>query len=170
MITRVHHVGVVVRDTELAMRFYRDTLGLPVSKQQIISEQGVRATLLTLGDSEIELLEPVIADTGIARYLDKRGEGLHHVCFQVDRVDDDLAALKRQQVEVIDQEPRIGIAGRICFLHPSALDGTLVELCEPLPGDRYAVAREGSETASEPTRVTRPQDPLRAFRSASSDE
>src|SRR5438067_3581797 len=156
MITRVHHVAVVVRGTELAVRCYRDTLGLPVSKQQIISEQGVRATLLTLGDSEIELLEPVIADTGIARYLDKRGEGLHHVCFQVDSVDDDLAALKRGQVEVIDQEPRIGIAGRICFLHPSALDGTLVELCEPLPGDPYAVAPPAHLTAATPT-----EDPLR---------
>jgi len=166
MITRVHHVGVVVRDTELAMRFYRDTLGLPVSKQQIISEQGVRATLLTLGDSEIELLEPVVADTGIARYLDKRGEGLHHVCFQVDSVDDDLAALKRQQVEVIDQEPRIGIAGRICFLHPSALDGTLVELCEPLPGDRYAAAPPGAHAGA----ATPTEDPLRVFRSASADE
>src|SRR5438552_18478006 len=165
MITRVHHVGVVVRDTELAMRFYRDTLGLPVSKQQISSEQGVRATLLTLGDSEIELLEPVAADTGIARYLDKRGEGLHHLCFQVDSVDSDLAALKRQQVEIIDQEPRIGIAGRICFLHPSALDGTLVELCERLPGDRYAVAPPAHATAATPT-----EDPLSAFRAASADD
>ena len=170
MITRVHHVGVVVRDTELAMRFYRDTLGLPVSKQQVISEQGVRATLLTLGDSEIELLEPVVTDTGIARYLDKRGEGLHHVCFQVDSVDNDLAALKREQVEIIDQEPRIGIAGRICFLHPSALDGTLVELCEPLPGDMYATSPDARESASTPARTVPAEDPLRAFRSASADE
>src|SRR4051794_12642595 len=170
MITRVHHVGVVVRDTELAMRFYRDTLGLPVSKQQIISEQGVRATLLTLGDSEIELLEPVVADTGIARYLEKRGEGLHHVCFQVDSVDNDLAALKREQIEMIDQEPRIGIAGRICFLHPSALDGTLVELCEPLPGDVYATSARPQEGASAAAHAVPNEDPLHAFRSASADE
>jgi len=170
MITRVHHVGVVVRDTELAMRFYRDTLGLPVSKQQIISEQGVRATLLTLGDSEIELLEPVVADTGIARYLDKRGEGLHHVCFQVDSVDNDLAALKREQIEIIDQEPRIGIAGRICFLHPSALDGTLVELCEPLPGDMYATSSAARGATSPPRRAVSSEDPLRAFRAAPADE
>ncbi|MHB8377148.1 MAG: methylmalonyl-CoA epimerase [Dehalococcoidia bacterium] len=132
MIKKVHHVGVVVRDIEQALGFYRDTLGLPVHKIETMQDQGVRAALLTLGDSEIELLQPVVADNGVARYLERRGEGLHHVCFEVDDVDRDLRALKSMQVELVDQEPRIGIAGRICFLHPSAMDGTLVELCEPI--------------------------------------
>lgn len=132
MIEKVHHVGVVVRDIELAMRFYRDTLGLNVHKVEEIADQGVRAALLTVGDSEIELLEPTVTDNGVARYLESRGEGLHHICFQVDDVDASLAELKRKQVELIDQEPRIGIAGRICFLHPKAMHGTLVELCRPL--------------------------------------
>ena len=114
------------------MRFYRDTLGLRVHKVETMQEQGVRAALLTLGDSEIELLEPVVPDTGVARYLERKGEGLHHICFEVDSVDRDLDELKRKQVELIDQQPRDGLAGRICFLHPSALDGTLVELCEPV--------------------------------------
>jgi methylmalonyl-CoA/ethylmalonyl-CoA epimerase len=87
---------------------------------------------MTVGDSEIELIEPTVPDNGVARYLDAKGEGLHHVCFQVGSVDADLAALLAQGVEMIDQAPRIGIAGRICFLHPKALRGTLVELCEPL--------------------------------------
>jgi methylmalonyl-CoA/ethylmalonyl-CoA epimerase len=133
MIKKLHHVGVVVQSIDQALAFYRDTLGLHVHKQDTIQEQGVRAALLTLGDSEIELLEPVVPDTGVARYLEKRGEGLHHVCFEVDDVDRDLSALKTMQVELIDQEPRIGIAGRICFLHPSAMDGVLVELAEPIP-------------------------------------
>jgi len=132
MIKKVHHVGVVVREIEQAMRFYRDTLGLHVHKLETIEGQGVKAALLELGDSEIELLEPVVPDTGVARYLERRGEGLHHICFEVDSVDADLAALKEKEVELIDQEPRIGLAGRICFLHPNAMDGTLVELCEPL--------------------------------------
>lgn len=132
MIKKVHHVGVVVRDMEQAMRFWRDTLGLHVRKTQMIEEQGVKAALLTAGDSEIELLEPTLTDNGIARYLALRGEGLHHVCFQVDGVDRELDALKAKGVELIDQEPRIGIAGRICFLHPRAMLGTLVELCEPI--------------------------------------
>jgi methylmalonyl-CoA/ethylmalonyl-CoA epimerase len=132
MIKKVHHVGVVVRDMERAMRFWRDTLGLHVHKTQHIEEQGVNAALLTLGDSEIELLEPTVTDNGIARYLEAKGEGLHHVCFQVDEVAPELNALKARGVEMIDQEPRIGIAGRICFLHPRAMQGTLVELCEPI--------------------------------------
>ena len=132
MIRKIHHVGVVVRDMEQAMRFWRDTLGMPVHKLETIEDQGVKAALLTLGDSEIELLEPVVEDNGIARYLQSRGEGLHHVCFEVDSVDRDLDGLKSMQVELIDQVPRIGLAGRICFLHPRAMHGALVELCEPI--------------------------------------
>lgn len=132
MIRKIHHVGVVVRDMDQAMRFWRDTLGLHVHKQETIQEQGVKAALLTLGDSEVELLEPVVEDNGVARYLQSRGEGLHHVCFEVDSVDRDLDALKAKGVELIDQEPRIGLAGRICFLHPKAMHGALVELCEPI--------------------------------------
>jgi methylmalonyl-CoA/ethylmalonyl-CoA epimerase len=132
MIEKIHHVGVVVRDMEQAMRFWRDTLGLHVDKLETIEEQGVKAALLTIGDSEIELLEPVVEDNGVARYLQSKGEGLHHVCFQVDDVDRDLGALRDKQVELIDQQPRIGLAGRICFLHPKAMHGALVELCEPI--------------------------------------
>ena len=135
MIKKVHHVGVVVRDMEQAMRFYRDTLGLHLHKSQVIEEQGVKAALLSLADSEIELLEPIVTDNGIARYLESRGEGLHHVCFEVDDVERDLNSLMDRQVEMIDQQTRIGIAGRICFLHPKALRGALVELCQPLDGD-----------------------------------
>ncbi len=114
------------------MRFYRDVLGLHVHKTQTIREQGVEAALLTLGNSEIELLEPIVEDTGIKRFLDRKGEGLHHVCFEVDDVERDLTALKARGTEMIDQVTRIGIAGRICFLHPTAMAGTLVELCQPL--------------------------------------
>lgn len=122
------------------MRFYRDTLGLSVHKLETVQEQGVKAALLTLGDSEIELLEPVVPDSGVARYLDRKGEGLHHVCFEVDDVERDLAALKDKGVEMIDAQTRLGLAGRICFLHPGALDGTLVELCQPLDNDTLAGA------------------------------
>lgn len=122
------------------MRFYRDTLGLSVHKLETVQEQGVKAALLTLGDSEIELLEPVVPDSGVARYLDRKGEGLHHICFEVDDVERDLAALKDKGVEMIDDQTRLGLAGRICFLHPAALDGTLVELCQPLDNDTLAGA------------------------------
>jgi methylmalonyl-CoA/ethylmalonyl-CoA epimerase len=140
MIKKVHHVGIVVRDMDQAMRFYRDTLGLRVHKLETIEEQGVKAALLTLGDSEIELLEPVVADNGVARYLERKGEGLHHVCFEVDDIERDLAALKAKGTEMIDQQTRIGLAGRICFLHPNAMDGALVELCQPLEDETHAAA------------------------------
>lgn len=132
MIKKIHHVGVVVRDMKQALRFYQDTLGLAVHQIETIEEQGVRAVLLTVGDSEIELLEPVVADNGVARYLESRGEGLHHVCFEVDDLDRDLDALKTAEVQLIDEEPRTGLAGRICFLHPKAMHGALVELCQPI--------------------------------------
>ena len=132
MIRKVHHVGIVVRDMEQALRFYRDTLGLRIHKHEPIVEQGVDAALLRLGDSEIELLQPTQPETGIARYLERKGEGLHHICFEVDDVERDLSVLKEKQVEMIDQMTRIGLAGRICFLHPNAMDGALVELCEPI--------------------------------------
>lgn len=136
MLTKVHHVGVVVRDIEQAMRFWRDTLGLPLHKLQAIEEQGVMAALLSIGESEVELLEPTVTDNGIARYLERKGEGLHHICFQSTDVERDLAEIKAKGVEMIDQVTRVGIAGRICFLHPSAMDGALIELCQPL--DEYA--------------------------------
>lgn len=135
MIKKVHHVGVVVRDMEQAMRFYRDLLGLSVHKIEILYDQGVKAALLTLGDSEIELLEPIVADNGVARYLERKGEGLHHICFEVGDVERDLSELKTRGIEMIDQTTRIGLAGRICFLHPNAMDGALIELCEPLPDE-----------------------------------
>jgi methylmalonyl-CoA/ethylmalonyl-CoA epimerase len=81
MLTKIHHVGVVVRSADEALKFYRDTLGLSVSKDEVIADQGVRGVLLPAGESEIELLEPVREGTGVARFLEK-GEGMHHVCFE----------------------------------------------------------------------------------------
>lgn len=136
MLTSVHHVGVVVRDIEQATRFWRDTLGLHLHKLETIDEQGVKAALLTVGDSEIELLEPTVTDNGVARYLERKGEGLHHICFHSTDIERDLVDLKEKGVEMIDQVTRVGIAGRICFLHPNAMAGALIELCQPL--DEYA--------------------------------
>jgi methylmalonyl-CoA/ethylmalonyl-CoA epimerase len=116
LIQKVHHVGIAVRDLEAALRFYRDLLGLHVHQQAVVEEQGVKAALLTVGESEIELLEPTGPDTPVGRFLARRGEGLHHLCFQTD----DVA-----------REPRRGLAGLVCFLHPRAHHGVLVELTQP---------------------------------------
>ena len=142
MITKVHHVGVVVRAIDQALPFWRDTLGLKLHQLETIEEQGVKAALLSVGDSEVELLEPVVNDNGVARYLQRKGEGLHHICFQSDDVERDLAEMKAKGTEMIDQVTRVGIAGRICFLHPNAMDGALIELCQPL--DDYAAMHPGT--------------------------
>lgn len=136
MIRAIHHVGIVVRELDAALRFYRDALGLPLGERRVVAEQGVEAALLALGDCEVELLEPVAADTGIARFLERRGEGLHHVCFETDGIAAELVGLKSNGIELIDQEPRQGLAGTIAFLHPKALHGCLAELVDGATASR----------------------------------
>jgi methylmalonyl-CoA epimerase len=131
MLKKIHHIGIVVRNLEEAYAFYRDTLGLHVHKQATVEDQGVKAALLTIGNSEIELLEPVNENGGVAKFLEKRGEGLHHICFETDDVDAELEATKKKGIAVIDQKPRVGLAGMICFLHPKANHGVLIEYAQP---------------------------------------
>ena len=131
MLTKIHHIGIVVRSLDEAFAFYRDSLSLPVHKEAIIQDQGVRAALLTIGESEIELLEPVAPGTGVARFLEQRGEGLHHLCFETDDVNEELETAKRRGVRLIDQQPRTGLAGMICFLHPKSNHGVLIEYAQP---------------------------------------
>ena len=132
MLKKIHHVGIVVRNLEESYAFYRDTLGLPVHKVATVEDQGVKAALLTIGNSEIELLEPINQNGGVAKFLERRGEGIHHICFETDDVAAELAATKAKGIEVIDQTPRKGLAGMICFLHPRANHGVLVEYAQPL--------------------------------------
>ena len=131
MLRKIHHVGIVVRNLEEAFGFYRDTLGLPVHKTAVVEDQGVKAALLTIGQSEIELLEPINPNGGVAKFLERRGEGLHHICFETDDVAAELAATAAKGVELIDKAPRKGLAGMICFLHPKSNHGVLVEYAQP---------------------------------------
>jgi methylmalonyl-CoA epimerase len=128
---RIHHVGIVVRRLEEAYPFYRDLLGLPLLREAAVAEQGVRAALLAAGDSEVELLEPLGPDTPVGRFLARRGEGLHHLCFETGDVGAALADLDRRGGAVHDRTPRQGLAGRHGFLHPAACSGVLVELATP---------------------------------------
>lgn len=132
MLSKVHHVGVVVRSADEALKFYRDALGLPVTADRVIEDQGVRGVLLQIGGSEIELLEPTREGTGVARFLETRGEGMHHICFESDDVDKELEGARQKGIELIDQKPRLGLAGMICFLHPKSNHGVLVEFATPL--------------------------------------
>jgi methylmalonyl-CoA/ethylmalonyl-CoA epimerase len=149
VIRRIHHAGIVVEQLKEAYRFYREVLGLPLLREAELADQGVRAALLSAGDTEIELLEPTRGDTGVARFLEKRGEGLHHVCFDTPDVDGDLDDLSRRGVELLDRAPRPGLAGRIAFLHPRACDGVLVELATPPAGHGGIPREHGDESLAQ---------------------
>lgn len=132
MLRRIHHVGIVVARLGDAYRFYRETLGLPLLKEAVLPDQGVRAALLACGDTELELLEPLDAASGVGRFLARRGEGLHHLCFDAPDIHASLRELAARRVELIDRAPRPGLAGLIAFLHPRACCGVLVELATPV--------------------------------------
>ena len=141
MIDRLHHIGIVVHDADAALGFYRDVMGLEVAVDRVVQEQGVRGVLLTVGENEIELLQPVEPGTGVARYLETRGQTLHHFCFSTDDIRAELARISGLGVELIDQEPRHGLAGEIAFLHPRSMHGVLVELAQPPAGAHHIEAK-----------------------------
>ncbi len=127
--TRIAHIGVAVRALDDVLPFYRDVLGLPESP--LDDADGARIAGLAAGDSLVELLEPAAADSPIARFVGKKGPGIHHVCFCVEDLDGTLARAKAAGIVLIDEVPRIGAEGkRIAFLHPKSTGGVLIELSE----------------------------------------
>ena len=142
MIDLIHHVGIVVHSADDALGFFRDTMGLTVSEDRVIEEQGVRGVLLAIGENEIELLQPVRDDTGVARYLESKGEILHHICFRTDDIRAELTRLKAAGIDLIDENPRDGLAGEIAFIHPKAMHGVLIELAQP-PSDSHTGTEKG---------------------------
>ncbi len=136
--TRVHHVAVVVGSMDEALGFWRDTLGLPVELVLPIESDGVRIGFLPIGESKIELVEPTDPLTGVARFLDARGEGFHHVCLEVPDLAAALGRLAAAGTRLIDAEPRRGAEGPVAFVHPSSCNGVLVELIEAPGGPAWA--------------------------------
>ena len=132
MLKKIQHIGIVVDDLEKAMSFWRDLLGLALVKTAVVQDQGVKAALLKAGESEIELLEPLAPESGVGKFLSRRGGGLHHVCFETEDVQAELNQARTKGIQLIDQQPRPGLAGMICFLHPKATRGVLVEYAQPL--------------------------------------
>lgn len=139
MLTKIHHVGVVVRSADAALALYRDGLGMPVTKDAVLEDQGVRGVLLAAGDGEVELLEPTRPQTGVARFLESRGEGPHHLCFATDDIEAEMNTARARGLPLIDEQPRQGLAGMIAFLRPQATRGVLVEYAQPpaATGDRH---------------------------------
>ena len=136
---RVHHVAVVVRDLDAALGFYRDRLGLPLELVLPIESDGVRIAFLAVGASKIELVEPTDSSTGVARFLESRGEGFHHVCLEVADLATELDRLAGAGIELIDRSPRRGAEGPVAFIHPRSAHGVLVELIEAPAGPAWAM-------------------------------
>lgn len=131
MFTGAHHVAIAVKSLEQALGFYRDVLGLHVSTQAHVAEQGVLAALMPLANGEIELLEPTNPAGGVAKFVEKRGEGVHHLCVTTTDIAGAIQRAKELGLPLIDQTPRKGLAGTIGFLHPGACQGVLVEMAQP---------------------------------------
>ncbi|OQY26176.1 MAG: methylmalonyl-CoA epimerase [Anaerolineaceae bacterium 4572_32.1] len=130
-IKKIDHVGIVVHDIEAALQVYRDALGLKLTKTESVPEQEAKIAFLTVGESEIELVQPTTSDGGIARYLAKRGEGIHHICLEVDDIEAVLAQMAERGLELINQSPRVGSGGqKYAFVHPKSAHGVLLELYE----------------------------------------
>ncbi len=131
MLGSIDHIGVAVSDLDAAIDLHRDTLGMRLSHREIIASQGVEAVLLDAGDSHVELLAPLSADTPVGRFLAKRGPGLHHVAYRVDDLAAVLGELRAGGVRLVDETPRQGMRGsQVAFLHPSASAGVLTELVQ----------------------------------------
>ncbi|KJS78136.1 MAG: methylmalonyl-CoA epimerase [Desulfotomaculum sp. BICA1-6] len=131
MVGKIDHIGIAVKDMAAAKNFYEQVLGLKVTSEEVVEEQKVKVAFIPTGDSEVELLESTTEDGPIARYIEKNGEGIQHIAFRVENLEEKLAELKAAGVRLIDEKPRRGAGGaKIAFLHPKSTFGTLVELCE----------------------------------------
>lgn len=131
MITRINHVAIVVEDLDAALRFWRDALGLSLSKTEENPGENVDIAFLPVGESEIELLEPTDPESGIGKYLAKKGQGMHHLCVEVDDIEATMARLADHGIELITDTPRTRPEGtRYAFVHPRSAGGVLVELYE----------------------------------------
>jgi methylmalonyl-CoA/ethylmalonyl-CoA epimerase len=130
MAKRVDHIGILVSNLDEAIRLYEDFFGAEVGKIETLPERGVKAAILSLGQgANLELLEP-LPDSNMAKVMERRGEGLHHITFEVDNVDNELSYLSEKGVELIDKKARPGFEGMVAFIHPKSLRGVLVELCQ----------------------------------------
>jgi len=132
LVYNLDHVGIAVRDLESAIAAYGDKYGVEPLHREVVESQGVEEALLPIGGSFVQLLQPVDSNSPVARFLEKRGEGLHHVAYAVLDIDAALAHLRAGGAKLIDETPRVGGRGaRIAFVHPADLAGTLMELVEP---------------------------------------
>ncbi|HHW07410.1 MAG TPA: methylmalonyl-CoA epimerase [Clostridia bacterium] len=133
--SKIEHIGIAVKNLHEALSFYQNTLGLQVKAIEEVPEQKVKAAIIPVGESKIELLEATSSDSPIAKFIANRGEGIHHVALRVTGLEQLLDQLSAAGVKLIDEKPRIGAGGnKIAFIHPKSTNGVLLELCEPEQG------------------------------------
>jgi methylmalonyl-CoA/ethylmalonyl-CoA epimerase len=128
---KIDHLGIAVRSISDSLKFYTEALGLELEGTETVDNEGVHVALIPVGQSHIELLEPVSEDTVVGRFIAKRGEGLHHICYEVEDLEGKIETMKSQGVRFLDGYPRRGAEGKlVAFLHPASANGVLVELSE----------------------------------------
>lgn len=131
MVKKVDHIGVAVKSLEETLPFYTEVLRLPLLAIEEVESEKVKVAFLEVGETHIELLEPTSEDSAIAKYIEKRGEGIHHIALGVESIQDRLNELKEKGIRLIQEEPKIGAGGaKVAFLHPKSTSGVLYELCE----------------------------------------
>lgn len=126
----IDHIGIAVYDVEAAMKFFQDVFQVPPGEIKELAEQGVRGTLLPVGQTRLEILQPLAEDSPIGRFLERRGEGLHHLALNVENITQGLDNLNASGLELVDREPRPGLSGIIAFVHPRSVHGILTELVQ----------------------------------------
>jgi len=131
MIKKVHHVGIAVKDLKESVALFERLLGMKAHVEDAPCQKVTEAIFRFAQGLEIDLVEPTGPDSAVAKFLEKRGEGLHHIAFEVDDIDKDLRAMEGKGVQLIDKQGRDGVAGKIGFLHPKSVNGVLVELIQP---------------------------------------
>jgi len=131
MISKINHIGIAVNNIGDALQLYARTLGLNVGAFEVVEEQKTRTAIIPVGDTKIELLEATDSESPIAKHIERRGEGLHHLAFEVDNIESALAELKNKEIRLIDEQPRRGVEDTsIAFLHPKATGGVLLEVVQ----------------------------------------
>lgn len=131
MLTKINHIGIAVTSLDATLPFYRDSLGMAFAGTEEVAEQKVRVAMLQIGESKIELLEPTSEDSPVAKFIEKNGQGIHHIAYEVDDVEAAIAKLVAEGARMIDEKPRHGAHGtRIAFIHPKSSNGVLTELCQ----------------------------------------
>ena len=131
MLKKIDHIGKKKKSIKDSLQIFEQMLGVKCSGKEVVEEQKVKVAFLPVGESELELLESTCPEGNIAKYINKKGEGIHHIAFEVDHLKERLEELKKKGVRLIDKEPRYGAGGaKIAFLHPKSTQGILVELCE----------------------------------------